>query len=158
MPASARFAGIEFAASADLPFGFDADLAFAFQDFEFRQFGAEPGSPFDGNAIEEAPRRLGNLTVNWVPPFYEQVTATARLRYLGEWELNSANTLETDDEFILTLLGEWRLSENIAAEIRIENVTDNNYAIFADAPFFAPAGRARPGQPRSVSGGFKIVF
>ncbi|MEO1405420.1 MAG: TonB-dependent receptor [Pseudomonadota bacterium] len=153
-----RFAGVEIAASADLPYGFDAQLAFAFQDFEFRQFAAEPGSPFDGNTIEEAPRRLGNLTLNWIPPFFEDVTATARLRYLGEWELNSANTLETDDEFILTLLSEWRVTENIAVELRLENVTDNNFAIFADAPFFAPAGRARPGQPRTVSGGIKLNF
>ncbi|MEM7663027.1 MAG: TonB-dependent receptor [Pseudomonadota bacterium] len=153
-----RFAGVEIAASADLPFGFDAQLAFAFQDFEFRQFAAEPGSPFDGNTIEEAPRRLGNLTLNWVPPFFEGVTATARVRYLGEWELNSANTLETDDEFILTLLGEWRVTDNVAVELRLENITDNNFAIFADAPFFAPAGRARPGQPRTVSGGIKLNF
>jgi len=153
-----RFAGIEFAASADLPWGFDAQLAFAWQDFEFRQFGAEPGSPFDGNQIEEAPETLGNLTINWTPEFYDRVTLTNRVRHLGQWPLNSANTLFTDDEFIWTLLGEWRITESLAAELRLENVTDNNYAVFADAPFFAPAGRARPGQPRTVSGGVKLVF
>ncbi|MEM9668763.1 MAG: TonB-dependent receptor [Pseudomonadota bacterium] len=153
-----RFAGIEFALTADLPYGFDAQLAFAWQDFEFRQFAAEPGSPFDDNQIEEAPETIGNLTINWTPPFYERVTTTARLRHLGQWPLNSANTFFTDDEFILTLLGEWRITEYLAAELRIENITDNNFAIFADAPFFAPAGRARPGQPRSVSGGVKLTF
>lgn len=153
-----RFAGIEFALNADLPYGFDAQLAFAYQDFEFRQFGSEPGSPFDGNQIEEAPETLGNLTINWTPEFYDRLTITNRLRHLGQWPLNSGNTLFTDDEFIWTLLGEWRLTDNLAAELRIENVTDNNFAIFADAPFFAPDGRARPGQPRTVSGGIKLVF
>ncbi|MEO0882261.1 MAG: TonB-dependent receptor [Pseudomonadota bacterium] len=153
-----RFAGIELAVNADLPFGFDAQLAFAYQDFEFTQFGAEPGSPFDGNQIEEAPETLGNLTINWTPEFYDRVTLTNRLRHLGQWPLNSANTLFTDDEFIWTLLGEWRITDNLAAELRIENITDNNFAIFADAPSFAPAGRARPGQPRTVSGGIKLVF
>ncbi|MEL7453808.1 MAG: TonB-dependent receptor, partial [Pseudomonadota bacterium] len=155
---SSRFAGVEFAANAKLPYGFDAQLAFAYQGFEFRQFAAEPGSPFDGNQIEEAPQTIGNLTLNWTPVFYDKVTTTARLRHLGQWPLNSANTLFTEDEFILTLLGEWRISDHIAAEIRIENITDNNFAVFADAPFFAPAGRARPGQPRTVSGGIKLVF
>lgn len=153
-----RFAGIEFALSADLPYGFDTQLAFAWQDFIFRQFGAQPGSPFDGNQIEEAPRTIGNLTVNWTPPFYERATVSARLRHLGSWPLNSGNTLFTDDEFILTLLGEWRVTENVALELRLENVTDNNYAVFADAPFFAPNGRARPGQPFTVSGGIRLGF
>ncbi len=155
---SSRFAGIEAAVSADLPWGFNTSLSFAWQDFEFRQFGAQPGSPFDGNQIEEAPETIGNWTVNWTPEFYEQVTITSRLRHLGQWPLNSANTLFTDDEYIWTLLGEWRVTENIAVELRIENVTDNNFAVFADAPFFAPNGRARPGQPRTVSGGVKLNF
>ena len=155
---SSRFAGIEAAVSADLPWGFDAALSFAWQDFEFRQFAAEPGSPFDGNQIEEAPETIGNLTINWTPEFYDRVTVTSRLRHLGQWALNSGNTLFTDDEYIWTLLGEWRLSDNIAVEFRVENVTDNNFAVFADAPVFAPAGRARPGQPRLFSGGFKLAF
>ena len=155
---SSRFAGIEAAVSADLPWGFSTSLSFAWQDFEFRQFGAQPGSPFDGNQIEEAPETVGNWTLAWTPEFYEQVTITSRLRHLGQWSLNSANTLFTDDEYIWTLLGEWRVTEKIALELRIENVTDNNFAVFADAPFFAPNGRARPGQPRTVSGGVKLRF
>jgi len=155
---SSRFAGIEAAISADLPWGFDTALSFAWQDFEFRQFGAEPGSPFDGNQIEEAPETVGNWTLNWTPEFFDRVTLTSRLRHLGQWPLNSANTLFTDDEYIWTLLGQWRLSENLSVDLRIENVTDNNFAVFADAPFFAPNGRARPGQPRTVSAGFKVDF
>ena len=155
---SSRFAGIEAAVSADLPFGFDTSLSFAWQDFEYRQFAAEPGSVFDGNQIEEAPETIGNWTLNWTPEFYEQVTVTSRLRHLGQWPLNSGNTLFTDDEYIWTLLGEWRVTDNLAVELRIENVTDNNFAVFADAPVFAPNGRARPGQPRTVSGGIKVAF
>lgn len=155
---SSRFAGVEAAITAQLPFGFDTALSFAWQDFAFRQFGAVPGSPFDGNQIEEAPETIGNWTVNWTPEFYEQVTITSRLRHLGQWPLNSANTLFTDDEYIWTMLGQWRLDDYLAIELRIENVTDNNFASFADAPFFAPNGRARPGQPRTVSAGFKIFF
>ena len=155
---SSRFAGIEAAVSADLPFGFDTSLSFAWQDFEYRQFAAEPGSVFDGNQIEEAPETIGNWTLNWTPEFYEQVTVTSRLRHLGQWPLNSGNTLFTDDEYIWTLLGEWRVTDNLAVELRIENVTDNNFAVFADAPVFAPNGRARPGQPRTISGGIKVAF
>lgn len=155
---SSRFAGIEAAMMADLPWGFDTALSFAWQDFAFRQFGAEPGSPFDRNQIEEAPETIGNWTLTWTPEFYDQVTVTSRLRHLGKWPLNSANTLFTENEQIWTLLGEWRLDNHLAIELRIENVTDNNFASFADAPVFAPAGRARPGQPRTISGGFKIIF
>lgn len=155
---SSRFAGIELAASAELGFGFNAALAFAWQDFEYRQFAAEPGSPFDGNRIEEAPRTVGNLTVNWTPPFYEAITVTSRLRHLGQWALNPANTLFTEDEFIWTLIGEWRVTDAVAFDVRLENVTDALYANFADAPVFAPNGRARPGQPRTVSAGVRLTF
>ncbi|MEL7482196.1 MAG: TonB-dependent receptor, partial [Pseudomonadota bacterium] len=155
---SSRFAGIETAIRAILPYGVDAQLAFAWQDFEYRQFGAEPGSPFDGNQIEEAPETIGNLTINWVPPFYDRVTVTNRVRHLGQWALNPANTLFTDNEFIWSLLGEWRVTDRLAVEFRLENVTDNSFAVFADAPFFAPAGRVRPGQPRTISGGLKLAF
>ncbi len=155
---SQRFAGIEFAANAELGFGFDAQAAFAYQDLRFRQFAAEPGSPFDGNRIEEAPITQGTLTINWVPPVYEALRLTSRLRHQGRWPLNSANTLFTDNEFILSLLGEWRATDWLVLEIRAENVTDALFPVFADAPFFAPAGRARPGQPRTLSGGFRLSF
>jgi len=153
-----RFSGIELALQAYLPYGFDAQLVWAWQDFEYRQFGAEPGSEFDGNKIEEAPEALGQLTINWTPEYYDRVRLSSRLRYLGSWQLNPANTLSTDEEFIWTLLGDWRITDNFIAEFRIENVTDNHYAVFADAPSFAPAGRVRPGQPRTLSGGVKLLF
>jgi len=153
-----RFTGIELALNAYLPYGFDAQLAWAWQDFEYRQFGAEPGSPFDGNQIEEAPEALGQLTVNWSPEYYDRIRLSSRLRYLGSWSLNQANTLYTDEEWIWSLMGDWRITDHFIAEFRIDNVTDNNYAVFADAPSFAPAGRVRPGQPRTVSGGVKLQF
>ncbi len=155
---SSRFAGIEAALAADLPYGFDFNSTFAFQDFRFRQFAAEGDSPFDGNLIAEAPRTIANFTLNWTPVFYERVTGTARVRHIGRWPLDDANTLFTENEFILTLVGEWRITDNVAFDLRVENVTDELYAVFADAPFFAPAGRARPGQPRQVSGGVRLTF
>ncbi|MEO0982456.1 MAG: TonB-dependent receptor [Pseudomonadota bacterium] len=155
---SSRFAGVEASLSADLGHGVEAEAVFAFQDFRFRQRAADGPDPFDGNRIAEAPRTLGNLILRWTPDFFEDATGTLRLRHIGAWPLNDANTLFTDDEFILTLQGEWRVTDAVTAELRLENVTDEIYAVFADAPVFAPAGRARIGQPRTLSGGVRVAF
>ncbi|MEM9738317.1 MAG: TonB-dependent receptor, partial [Pseudomonadota bacterium] len=88
----------------------------------------------------------------------QDVTLTGRLRHIGSWPLNDANTAFTDDEQIFTAQGEWRLNQHLTAEIRLENVTDEVYAVFADAPGFAPDGRARPGAPRTLSAGVRVRY
>ncbi|MEO0878520.1 MAG: TonB-dependent receptor [Pseudomonadota bacterium] len=155
---SSRFAGVELSARADLGGGIFLDAAFAFQDFRFRRRAADGPDPFDGNLISEAPRTLGHLALTWRPTFYDNLSATARLRHIGPWALNDANTVFTDNEFILTLLADWQVTDRIALDLRVENVTDTLYPVFADAPAFRPNGRARPGQPRTLSGGVRITF
>ncbi len=155
---SSRFSGIELSSNAQLGAGFSLDTAFAFQDFRFRQFAADGPDPFDGNLISEAPRTIANLNLNWVPPAYQALSLTARLRHIGRWALNDANTSFTDNEFILSIFGQWRIRDNLSIDLRIENITDTLFPVFADAPSFAPNGRARPGNPRTVSGGLKFTF
>ncbi|MEL6258863.1 MAG: TonB-dependent receptor, partial [Pseudomonadota bacterium] len=104
-----RFAGVEASATALLGYGVDVQAVFAWQDFRFVERSADGDDPFDGNQIAEAPRTLGNVVLNWTPPFYRDATLTARLRHIGAWPLDDANTLFTDDEYIATLQGEWRV-------------------------------------------------
>ncbi len=153
-----RFAGIEASLAADLGAGLEARAVFAWQDFTFERRSADGPDPFDGNALPEAPETLANLVITWTPPAAEDFTFIVRARHIGAWPMNDANTLFTDDEYLFGLQGEWRLSDHLLAEVRIENVTDENYAVFADAPAFAPNGRARPGAPRTVSAGVKIRY
>lgn len=155
---SSRFAGLEASMSAELGGGLSASASFAFQDFRFRRRAADGPDPFDGNLIAEAPRTIGLLQLNWRPPSASDLNLTARLRHIGPWALNDANTLFTDNEFILTLLGEWRLTDRLVVDARLENVADAVYPAFADAPVFAPNGRGRPGRPRAFSAGARIVF
>ncbi|MEM9739849.1 MAG: TonB-dependent receptor [Pseudomonadota bacterium] len=153
-----RFAGIEASLDAALPLGIGVNAVFAYQDFVFDQRSADGDDPFDGNTISETPETLGNLVVNWIPPSFQDVTLTGRLRHIGSWPLNDANTAFTDDEQIFTAQGEWRLNQHLTAEIKLENVTDEVYAVFADAPVFAPDGRARPGAPRTLSAGVRVRY
>ncbi|NBC19552.1 MAG: TonB-dependent receptor [Alphaproteobacteria bacterium] len=155
---SKRFAGIEAALAAELGAGLEAQLVFAWQDFVFEERSADGEDPFDGNNLAEAPETLGNLILSWTPPAAEDFTLTGRLRHIGAWPLNDANTVYSDEEYILTLNGEWRISENLVADLRLENVTDEVYAVFADAPVFAPQGRARPGQVRTLSAGLRLRY
>lgn len=155
---SKRFAGIEAALAAELGAGLEAQLVLAWQDFVFEERSADGDDPFDGNNLAEAPETLGNLILSWTPPAAEDFTLTGRLRHIGSWPLNDANTVYSDEEYILTLNGEWRISENLVADLRLENVTDEVYAVFADAPVFAPQGRARPGQVRTLSAGLRLRY
>ncbi len=155
---SARYAGMEMAAGADLGAGLRADAVFAFQDFRFRRRAADGPDPLDGNLISEAPRTLGTLTVAWIPRFYERVRIAARLRHIGRWALNDANTFFNEDEYVLSLFAGWRATDRITLDLKVENAADAIYPVFADAPVFAPAGRARPGPPRTVSGGVRFAW
>ncbi|MGF1463976.1 MAG: TonB-dependent receptor [Maricaulaceae bacterium] len=155
---SQRFAGIEWAGSVQAPYGVKADVAFAFQDFRFIQRAADGPDPFDGNRIAEAPRTIGNVTLNWTPPIYERALLQTRLRHIGAWPLNDANTLFSDNEFILTFIAQWRPTPRGTLDLKLENATDELFAVFADAPVFAPDGRARPGIPRTISAGVRLSY
>ncbi len=155
---SREFKGLEARMQAMFPKGVTTDISFAWQDFTYRQFGAEPGSPFDGAQIEEAPKFLGTFNLDWTPQALGGLTLTSRLRYIGAWPLNPAGTLSTSPEWVWTMLGAWRVTDTLVLEGRLENVLDNIYANFADAPFFAPEGRARPGSPRTISAGLRVAF
>lgn len=155
---SSQFRGIELAGKADLGNGFFIDGNFSFQDFRFLQRSADGPDPFDGNLISEAPRTLGQIALTWTPPSYSQLTLSGRLRHIGRWALNDANTLFTDNEFILSAFLNWEFKPGFSINLRAENITDTLYPVFADAPSFAPNGRARPGGPQSFSGGLKFKF
>ncbi len=155
---SKRYAGIEAALAAELGAGLEAQLVFAWQDFVFEERSADGDDPFDGNNLAEAPETLGNLILSWTPPTADAFTLTGRLRHIGSWPLNDANTVYSDEEYILSLNGEWRINDHLTADLRLENVTDEVYAVFADAPVFAPQGRGRPGQVRTLSAGLRLRY
>ncbi|MEM1104905.1 MAG: TonB-dependent receptor [Pseudomonadota bacterium] len=153
-----RYSGVEASIEAALPQGLSVQAVFAYQDFVFERRSASGDDPFDGNTISETPETLGNLLLAWTPPSFDSLTLTGRLRHIGSWPLNDANTVFTDDEQILTLQGAWKVNALLTADIRLENVTDEVYAVFADAPAFAPDGRARPGAPRTLSAGLRFRY
>ncbi|MEO1151201.1 MAG: TonB-dependent receptor [Pseudomonadota bacterium] len=155
---SSRFAGIETAFSADITDSLSVRSSFAFQDFRFIQRASTGDDPFDGNLISEAPRTIGQITASWNPAFHRKLQTQLRLRHIGRWALNDANTLFTDNEFIISGFARYAVTDWMSLDLRIENITDTLYPVFADAPVFAPNGRARPGQPRTVSGGIAFRF
>ncbi len=155
---SQRFAGIEASLSAALDHGFDASLVFAWQDFRFRQRSATGDDPFDGNRLAQAPRRIGTAMLQWTPPSADWLTLSGRLRHIGPWPLNDANTLFTEDEFILGLQAIASIGDRLQLDIKADNVTDAIYPVFANAPGFAPSGRARPGDGRAISVGLRLAL
>ena len=156
--ASSRFAGIEFSTAVRLPANFELSSAFAFQDFRFRQRSADGPDPFDGNLISQSPRTLGSISLSQTIHQLSDWQNTIRLRHIGRWALNDANTLFTDRTFILDYWSAISVSRNLQFELKIENITNSLFPVFANAPSFAPAGRARPGVPRTVSAGFRTSF
>ena len=155
---SSRFAGLEASAKLVLWHTVRAEASFAFQDFRFIRRAANGPDPFDGNLISEAPRTIGQVSLYWQPDFAPGLNTNLRVRHIGRWALNDANSLFTDNEFIVSAFLRYELTRRLSLDLRIENLTDALYPVFADAPVFAPAGRARPGAPRTISGGIKLAF
>ncbi len=155
---SSRFRGLEARLTTRLTEELDWTTSFAFQDFRFIERSQNPDDPFNGNLIPQSPRALAQTSLTYTPVWLPGFETALRLRHVGKWALNDANTLFTDNEFILSLFSDYRISDRLSINVRAENITDTRYPVFANAPAFAPGGRARPGNPRTISGGIEIEF
>jgi len=155
---SSRFRGLEAQLSARLTEALDWTTSFAFQDFRYIERSQNPDDPFNGNLIPQSPRTLAQTSLTYNPVRLPGFETTLRLRHVGKWALNDANTLFTNNELLLSLFADYRVSDRLSLNLRAENITDTLYPVFANAPVFAPGGRARPGSPRTISGGIEIAF
>lgn len=153
-----EFYGAEFTAAMPLGEQFDANVNFtAQQSHIIKEFASMEGAG-DGNEAAGTPATLGNLRLGYRPVWQKKFRGEVGVQHLGSWYLDNANTLKTDNEFIVNLRGDYAVNENVMLDLKVQNVFDELYAETAEAPDWAPDGIYRPGQPITVSAGATMRF
>lgn len=105
-----------------------------------------------GNRVDTAPDWLWNLRARWQP--VDPLTLEAEWIHVGEYFADAANDARYAGHDLLNLRAVMRLREGWEAFAAVRNAADTRYAERAD---FAFGGfRYFPGEPRSVSVGFRV--
>lgn len=152
------FYGIEGYAGMPLGEEFTINLSLALQRSEVLHKFQSASSEFDGNEVPGTPRTLGNLRLGYMPAWWKKVKGEVEVQHIGQWYMNEANTLESDNLFLLNLRSEYALTEKTSLDFKVLNLLDKRYASTAEAPSWAPDGIYRPGMPLTVSAGVTMKF
>jgi iron complex outermembrane receptor protein len=132
-------------------------LSYAKHRYDF-DGGASGGEVIvDGNYIDTAPRWLGNARWRWVPT--AQADSEVEVVFVGEHEIDAANTAEYDGHVVFNWRGSYALSERASVFARVINLLDKSYADRADFTVFNPLNyRYFPAMPRQLYLGVTFDF
>lgn len=136
---------------------------YTFSDFAFTEFN-DFDNDRSGNLLPGVPRQVffSSLYFSWANGLYFQPA----FRWVGEMQMNDANTLQTDPYHLLnaivgyknTLFNRW----DVDVFFRANNITDQKYAsmILVNAPSFGGSlpRYYYPGLPVNFQLGLKINF
>ena len=111
----------------------------------------------DGNYVDTAPRWLGNARWRWLPG--TQTESEVEVVYVGEHEINAANTADYDGHVVFNWRGSYAVTERASLFARVINVLDKDYADRADFTIFNPLNyRYFPAMPRQLYVGVTLDF
>ena len=152
-----RHQGVEIGAGWHINKEWQAQIAAAYSEHEYREYRASPTLNYSGKDIPSAPAWIGNTQITWTPDFLTGFGAELEWQYLSSYEMNNANTVEYGGFNLFNL----RLSQDIASWriwLKGTNLADKRYAETA-ASTYTGAGNYSPntqnsyspGNPRTVS-------
>lgn len=161
---STRHQGIEVGVAWIITPEWQADIAVAYSEHEYRDYQASPTLDYSGNDIPSAPAWIGNTEVRWTPAFWSGFSAELEWSYLGSYEMDNANTVEYGgfNLFNLRLAYDWPAWR---VWLKGTNLADKHYAETASSSYsgvgvYSPntQNSYSPGNPRTVSLGFDYRF
>ena len=141
--------------------GFESSLAWEISDqFQVKAVYGYADSEIDenlnsaliGNRVNGVPEHTATLIATYFPIPDLRFTATGR--YIGEYDIDAANTMRSEDYGVLDLDATYRLNTKSPTNlfISVDNVTDKVYATI-----FNSLG-ASAGAPRAVFAGVQFGF
>lgn len=153
-----QYQGIELGLQAQLNSAWLLTLAAAVTENTVEQKFSDQASELDGKSLVDSPDPIVNLRLQYQPEFLSALTTELELQYTGSWYMDEANTTETDAETLFNLRAEYALMDSLHIDLKVQNLFDEDYVLTASAPVWAPEGRFRPGDPRTVSAGLSYKF
>ncbi len=151
--------GLEYHVGWSISDAWDINLAGSFARHQYTEnvaiFGAVDDLDIDGNDIDTAPRRFHSLQLGWNPAD----TTRVELEWLsmGKYytDINNLHSYEGHDLYNLRL--RHQLTKHISIGLRVNNLTDIDYAERADFSGFG-GDRYFIGEPRSYYGDISFSF
>lgn len=112
------------------------------------------GAGTKGNTVDTAPEQISAITLSWQP--IKTVSTELEWLKMGEYFLDSANEHTYDGHEIYSLRASWDVMPDVALNLRVTNITDEDYAERADFSF--GSYRYFVGEPRSAIVGVDVKF
>ncbi len=138
--------GIEFALGAQLHQTWRVDSALSFAQHKYADWilSGSTNANYSGNAMEAAPKTIGNARLTWQPNARQQ--AQLEWVYLGSYWLEATNNPsygKYEGHQVFNLRLSHSLNESVRLHARLMNLTDKRYAdsasVSSSTPVFSPA-------------------
>ncbi|MEO2279810.1 TonB-dependent receptor [Pseudoalteromonas sp. YIC-468] len=120
-------------------------IANALHTYEHEQLLGEQN--IQGNIMDTAPRLITNTRLNWRAS--DSVLLSLQWHSMSKYFTDAENQHEYEGHDLLSVRGQWQVSPQLLATLRIENLTDEAYAERADYTSFS-GDRYFPGRPRTA--------
>ncbi|MEH6556549.1 MAG: TonB-dependent receptor [Oceanicoccus sp.] len=153
--------GLEYDLTWQLSSQWDVNVAGTFARHYYDSNVSTPGPSSaitiesDGNDIDTAPRHMSSVQLGWTPT--EDIRAELEWVSMGKYYTDIDNLHSYDGHDLLSLRVIQQLSKNISIGLRINNLTDTDYAERADYTGFN-GDRYFIGEPRSYRGNITYTF
>ena len=148
-------AGIELALTWDISTQLYLGLTANYARHEYSNDQVSNGININGNEIDTAPRRFGNLRLGWTP------TPATRVElewiHMDSYYLEPENLREYPGHDVVNLRVGFEFGDGWRASARVMNLADERYAERADFTTFSQE-RYFPGEPRSLFLGIEKHF
>lgn len=165
--ASVIHKGIEF--GLNYQWSSDISLAFAYSqsDHEFDHYIQDEGRidkqsknskaiDLSGNSLQMAPDYVANLRLNYRSTILNKLYVTAELQSIGDYWMDTSNTLEYSGYTVANLKMNYDLSDSLRLHLRIANLMDKKYALQNELRYGKE--RIQPGTPRTIYAGLNYAF
>ncbi|MEM6708578.1 MAG: TonB-dependent receptor [Pseudomonadota bacterium] len=131
---------------------FDVAATYARHRYDFSTPLAGGQSISDGDDVDTAPRWLGSARWRW--SLRDDLLLETELVATDGYELDPSNTARYDGHWLVNLRAAWEVSDDLSLTLRLNNLTDEQYADRADFAF----GNFRyfPGLPRQAYLGVRL--
>lgn len=156
-----RHRGIELGASWRIAPEWETSVAAAYSEHDYRQYRVSSTLDYSGNEIPGGPNWIGNTTLRWMPQMLAGFSAELEWQYLGEYEMNNANSVQYGGFNLFNLrlayaMTQWRVwlkGTNLGNREYAETATSSYSGVGTYSP--NTQNSYSPGNPRTVAVGIE---
>ena len=153
--------GVELTVDAQLSAAWSTLAGFSYTRQTYEDFSYICGSltcNYAGYDVPRAPRTLGNWTLAYAPPALSGLRLELEWLHVGEYYTDETNTRAYPGHELFSLRGRYAFGSHWEVFARLQNLTNATHSTYTANQVGNPELEYRPGPPRAVYAGFKVVL